>query len=116
MRKSFAVCLTMFALLLVGGCGEETIDASSKAAFDKSVERITNSLPTDEKKEEFVEAIQILGVKNVLFGGGDITNEAEMMKKMKETFGGKTADQVIAAARKVQAENEAEMKKLIDGK
>jgi hypothetical protein len=115
-RYPSTVCAIVlaFGLLLLAGC-EKKIDASSKAAFDKSTEEITKDLD-DAKKEQFTGAVGAMMMKHVLFASGpDVTDEAGMMKKVKETFHGKTAEEVIAEGEKIKKENNAEMQKLIQG-
>lgn len=117
MTRSFFARASLPALLAVAvmflaGCGGPTIDASSEESFKKSVEEVRK--PLDEaKRQQFDQAVATLMFAKVLHAPGALGNEAEAKKVMKQTFDGKTADEVIAAAEKEKAANKVEMEKLM---
>ena len=45
--------LIVLGLVILSGCGERKIDASSQEAFDKSVDPIIKRLPKEEAKQVF---------------------------------------------------------------
>ena len=111
MRICFLSCVVVSSLLLCcTGCGEPKLDGSSEEALKKSADTVKASISDNAKKEKFEEAVGTLMLAKVVWGGGD---QAASEKKLKETFDGKTADEVIAEAEKVQAGAKAEMEKLI---
>ena len=112
MRQSMLLLAIVSASLFIGGCGEAKIDASSEETFKKSVEAISKGLDAT-KKDKFEQAVAALMMKNVLFAAKD---EASATKAMKDTFDGKTADQVIAEGEKAKASTDANMKKMMQGK
>jgi hypothetical protein len=127
-KQSFVACgVVLASLMFVAGC-EKKIDASSKEAFEKSTQEIAKDMDAT-KKEKFEGAIGALMLKAMFSSvgegaaavegggaGGPLMDEKAAMAKIKETFHGKSADEVIDAGEKVKAENQAEMQKLIDGK
>src|SRR5687768_10940676 len=97
MRTMATTCVLLTAMLLVG-CGGPTVDASSETAFKESTEKMAKSL--DEKKRaQFEDAVGTLMMSKVLFAGG---NEDTMKKNIKDTFHGKSADEIIAAGEKAK--------------
>jgi hypothetical protein len=111
-RALLPVALAVSTLGLAGCNGGPTVDATDEASFKKSVEEVRK--PLDEKKRaEFDQAVATLMFSKVLQSPGAFGNEEGAKKVMKETFDGKTADQIIAAAEKEKAVNKAEMEKLM---
>lgn len=89
--------------LSLGGCGQPTIDGSSKEAMKESIKEIQANLD-GEKKNRFEKAVQVLVFSGInlkdLFAAGQ-TGGASMEADMLEKLDGKTADEVIAEADKV---------------
>ena len=80
-------------------------------AFKKSVDAVEK--PLDEaKKVRFEKALATLMMHDVMMAQG-VVDEASGTKKLKETFDGKTAEQVIAEGEKLQAANKAEIEKMV---
>ena len=113
MRRSLVlIALLVSGLMFVTGCGDPKADGSSEEAFKKSISDMEKGMD-EPKKEKLEKAVQTLMMKNVLFAKGDVDT---MKKHIKETFDGKTADQLIADGEKADAENKAEIQKMINGK
>ena len=73
-RNRFAafVVLCLFggvAILFLVGCGQPTLDTSTDEKMQKSMERVTRSLPPDER-ETFTAAIQFMVGEDQWCGGG----------------------------------------------
>jgi hypothetical protein len=111
MRHSLALVAALSVSLLCAGCGDPTIDASSEETMKTSVEEVGKSLD-QAKREQFEEAVAMLGI-SVVQSPGVFGDEAAMKKKMKETFDGKTADEIIAAGEKAKAENKQAMEQML---
>jgi hypothetical protein len=100
----FAIAVTVFA-----GCSDPKIDASSDEAMKASVEKVRQSLP-ESKQKKFDEAIQVLAfsqidMKNLLAQGAAGVGNTE--GKVRQSLDGKTGEQVIAEAERIQAERKA---------
>jgi hypothetical protein len=63
--KTFARALLSTSLLFLAGCGAPRFDASSDAAVDASMERLSNG-KTQEEKEKFGQAVTALTMMNGL--------------------------------------------------
>ena len=95
----FVLILCMFA----SGCGAPKIDASTDENMKDSIAKVRSSLP-DEKKEEFDEALAILAFDQVEFTDfiqEEATGVGTTEAKMKNAIGGKTGEEVIAAAQEI---------------
>ncbi|WP_394906088.1 DUF6694 family lipoprotein [uncultured Mesonia sp.] len=108
MRK-LILCLTFIALTLTA-CSKK-IDASTDEAMKSSVEEIENSL-SEEKKEEFTSALQLVMMSNLNLGdvlSGD-TDVDKSLSNIKDKLDGKSADDIIQLAEDIRAENERKKK------
>lgn len=103
MRSPLVLAAALLVTLTCAGCGDPTLDGSSQETLEKSVEEVGKSLD-DAKRQKFEAAYLALGL-DVLQTPGVFGDEAAMRKKLKETFDGKTADEIIADAEKVKAAN-----------
>ena len=101
----------MSVLVLCGGCGGPTVDASSEETFKKSIEDMAAKMDA-AKAERFRKAVGSLMMGKVVFAGR-IKDEASAAAKVKEVFHGKTADQIIAVGETVTAEKKAEVEKMM---
>ncbi len=103
MKKLMAYCSAVMFSLMLAGCGEPTVDASSQEAMKASAETILEQLP-EEKKVEFQQAfagiVVMVGMK-AAFQGKD---EAAVQDAMSEAVDGKTADEIIAYAKELKAQ------------
>lgn len=98
-----ALVVTMLAAALtLGGCSPK-IDGSSEEAFRSSVERIANKLDED-KKEEFAEAIMVIGMSSIKVGSlfAGMQDPDDLVSEMRTEVDGLTADQVISKARDIR--------------
>lgn len=97
------------ALVLVAGCSEPTLDASSDETMKASSQKVRENLP-ESKRAEFDEALQILAFSQIdmkdLFAEG-AAGAGGLEGKMRGALDGKTADQVIAEAARINAERKA---------
>jgi hypothetical protein len=112
MRHSYALVAVLSAVTFCAGCSDPTIDASSEESMKASVEKVGASLDA-AKREQFEEAVAMLGI-SVVQSPGVFGDEAAMKKQMKETFDGKTADEIIAAGEKAKAENKQAMEQMLN--
>jgi hypothetical protein len=107
----------VIACTILAGCSDPKIDASSDEAMKASVEKVRESLP-EAKRKEFDEAIQVLAFSQVdlkdLFAEG-AAGVGNLEGKVRQSLDGKTGDQVIAEAERVQAERkERERQQALD--
>jgi hypothetical protein len=109
MRKLITLALLLTSLISIAGCGQSGLDASSEEAFKKSCEEARKGMD-DARKDKFDSAVATLMMSNVMDNFGD---EAAAKAKMKETFDGKTPDQIIEAGEKAQAATKAEIDKMM---
>lgn len=104
--------LFLALVLLLAGCSDPKIDASSDEAMEKSVEEIRKDLPKDRKKA-FDEALQIVALRDLdlkdLFEDGMLGTK-KSTAKIREALDGKTGEEVIAEAEKVKKEREKRAK------
>lgn len=92
--------------ILLAGCSDPKIDASSDEAMKVSVENVRESLP-ETKRKDFDEAIRVLAfsqidMKDLIAEGAAGVGNLE--GKVRQSLDGKTGEQVIAAAERVRAE------------
>ena len=95
-------------LSLLTGCGGPTLDASSEDTLKTSADKVMAGLSA-EKQEKFQKAMGALMIKAAMASTGEESAKA----KIKETFNGKTADDIIAEGEKAQTEAKAEMEKMM---
>lgn len=99
---------TLFGLVLITGCGgQPTLDASSDASLQSSMQKIEASLD-GPKQKQFHRAISVLILKL------GFTPAADEAKFKHDTFDGKNADQIIAAGQAAEAALPPEEKSMID--
>lgn len=97
-------------LLLLAGCADPKIDASSDEAMKKSIASAKKRL-NDEEKEAFEQALLVLAVDDVNL----LTLAADpdgIERRLKDKIDGKTVDEVIVLAEEVKAERETAAKEL----
>ncbi len=102
MKKLMAYCSAVIFSLMLAGCGEPTVDASSPEAMKSSAEAIMEQLP-EEKQAEFQQAfggIVVMVGMAAAFQGKD---EAAVQEAMRDAVDGKTADEIIAYAQELKA-------------
>jgi hypothetical protein len=108
MRK-LILGLTFIALTLTA-CSKK-IDASTDEAMKSSVEEIKNSL-SDEKKEKFTSALQLVMLSDINLGDlmNGKTSVDEGLSGIKAKIDGKSADEIIRLAEEIRAEQERKKK------
>jgi hypothetical protein len=110
--KFYARWMLVLATMAITGCSDPTIDASSEAKMKESVAKVRESLP-EAKRTDFDQAVQLIAfsqidMKSLFANGGADAGDVE--GKMREALNGKTAEQVLAQAEKIQAERKAREK------
>ncbi|WP_240032159.1 DUF6694 family lipoprotein [Psychroflexus aestuariivivens] len=109
MKKSIIYVLA-FVVMSLTACTKK-IDASSDEAMKASLEEIKQNL-SDEKKEEFTSALQLVMLSDINLGDlmkGD-TSVDEGLSGMKAKIDGKSADEIIRLAEEIRAEQERKKK------
>jgi hypothetical protein len=101
--------LCAVGLVAVLGCAEPKIDASSDESMQQSVQKVRESLPED-RRDDFDTALQTLAfsqidMKELLAEGAAGTGNLE--GKVKESLDGKTGEEVIAEAERIEVERKA---------
>jgi Family of unknown function (DUF6694) len=112
MRTFAAGVVVVSVMMFISGCSRgPKIDASSEESLEKSSQAILDSLPTEEKKDEFMTAMQNIGAE-AMFTPGSMEDS---VKKQKEMIDGKNADEIIALGKQLQAKHKAEVDKMMNG-
>ncbi|MEM7179337.1 MAG: DUF6694 family lipoprotein [Spirochaetota bacterium] len=104
MRKYTKYPLLLLLLLTLFACSKPKIDATSDETMRDSMQAIAKSLP-EEEKEEFGKALQAV----MLFTGMSSLGKGkeEMQKVIKEKLHGKTAEDIMEMAKKIQEDVKA---------
>jgi len=96
----------MIALIMLAGCSDPKIDASSDESMKASVAKVRKSLP-ESKQKEFDEAMQVLAFSQIdmkdIFTQG-ATGIGNIKGKFQQLLDGKTGEQVIAQADRIRVE------------
>src|SRR5438046_289701 len=98
MNKSVGLiaAVALGAMVLVG-CGKAKLDASSDEAFTNSVKTMENGMD-DARKAKFEQSLALVLASNVSLGGDPKAAQQQIKKKLN----GKTADDIIAEAEKLE--------------
>lgn len=91
MKKNIAVIISFCLLLLACSKNDLVVDATTKEAFQTSVQKITATL-NGKQKEEFTKSIFILMLKASKENNGD---EEKAFESLKSKLDGKTVNGVI---------------------
>lgn len=106
-----ALITTLFVALLLQGCSEPTIDASSDAAMKQSIKEVGDSL-SGEKRTQFDQAIKTIIGDSIDFGsilrGKQSADSAG--NNIANRLSGKNADQIISESQQIIAKREARQK------
>lgn len=96
----------MMMFVILAGCSDPKIDASSDEAMKASVEEVRESLP-ESKRKDFDEAIQLLAFSQIdmkdLFAAG-AAGVGNLEGKVRQSLDGLTGEQIIAEADRIRAE------------
>lgn len=82
-------------LLACSQADQPTIDMSSEAAFESSIQNVMASLD-EERQEAFSEAISAVMMDEMIAGMSEEKSEAEIEEAIYERIHGKTAEEIIA--------------------
>ncbi len=100
--------LTLFTVLMLTGCGEARIDASSQEALEASMERMAEDMDAQEKQALKQAVITIAmdqssrAINSAMRGEHMDPGRAE--QEMLEALDGKTAAEVIAYAEELKGQ------------
>ena len=112
MNKSL-ISIFFFVFLIIPGCSEQKVDASSDKSMKESVQKIRNSL-TETKRKKFDEAIRLIALSQINLKdllAQNATGSSTTEIKMRESLNGKTGEQIIAEADRIRDERkERELK------
>lgn len=96
---------TVALVLLIIGCGEPRIDASTDEKMKLSIEKVRSPLSVQER-ETFDKAVQVVAFNNIelgdLFASGSVSGLLD--SKVKQALDGKTARELIASAKALERE------------
>lgn len=96
----------VIAVVILAGCSDPKIDASSDESMKTSVEKVKGAL-SESKQKEFDEALQVLAFSQIdmrdLFSAGS-AGIGNLEGKVRQSLDGKTGEQVIAEAERIRAE------------
>lgn len=100
--------LTLFTVLLLTGCGEARIDASSQEALEASVERMAEDMDAQEKQalKQAVITIAMDQSSRAINSAmrGERTDPERAEREILEALDGKTASEVIAYAEELKSQ------------
>jgi len=102
---------TLFALaiLVFVACAKPTIDTSTDEAMRRSVAKVRESLP-EEQRDDFDNAIRDLALADIdiqdFLAQGPSPSPEALAGKMKQRLQGKTGEQILADAEKLREERE----------
>jgi hypothetical protein len=99
--------LFFFTALFITGCMEATIDTSSEESLENSMATVRNSLDQN-KQQEFDKAVGVVTLAHVKDMLEPVDNPIDALKKIPNALDGKTADEIIAEANRIQAEQKKE--------
>ncbi|OUR63639.1 hypothetical protein A9Q79_09875 [Methylophaga sp. 42_25_T18] len=101
MKYTFKIASLILVALLLTACGDPKIDASSDEAMKKSIQAIKEKL-TEEKKEEFKEALFGIYMSGALASMGGDKSEEEVQAAILANLDGKTADDLFAMVKELK--------------
>lgn len=102
MNRMTAIALSI-GLLVLAGCGEPTIDASTEAAMNASIAKVREALP-EARRAEFDDAMQVLAFRQLGSADDPATQGAaavgagNLEARLRHALDGKTGEQIIRAA------------------
>lgn len=96
--------------LLLSGCSEPTIDATSKELLKQTSEEVRSSLP-ESKRSDFDKAMQVLALSKLdlgaLFAEG-AAGAGNLESRIRDELHGKTGPEILAAWKRLEAERQKE--------
>lgn len=104
MKRFFGALLIT---LVLAGCGEPKIDASTADKMKSSIAKVRDALPED-KRAQFDDALKVAAFSQLsmkeLMPAGDSDDPSVLQHKIGDALEGKTGEQVIAYAKTVKEE------------
>lgn len=100
--------LTVLVAIAVAGCAPPRVDSASDEAFEASLAEVRESL-TDDRREAFDHAILTIGAESVTLNetASEPGGTVDVAVGLKAALSGKTADEILAAAAGLRAEQNA---------
>ena len=98
--------LLIFSLMILVGCGDVTLDTTSRETFEKTFDKMYSGLP-ENKQGELEKSVVIIPMVDILEGltKGQMPTqkpEEEAYKSLSKLHG-KNADEIIAHGKQVEA-------------
>lgn len=102
----YRLVVAALTAMLLAACSDPRVDTSTDETTKASIEKVRQSLPED-KRAEFDQALQTvalsqLDLKTLMAEGAGAAGTTT--SKMKQAIGGKSASEIIAAAKTIEAE------------
>ncbi len=85
--------------------GDPTIDTSTDESISESSQKVKESLP-ESQRAEFDEALQILAFSQLDMSDILSDETGDIQERMMNSLNGKTAQEIMAEANKIQLERE----------
>lgn len=98
------ILIALISLVLLTGCGDKTIDASSPENLQKSISEMANELQGD-KLQSFNISIGKIMINSAIEAAGDDEKKQEIIKSK---IDGKTAAEIIKIGENEKIPGEAE--------
>lgn len=93
--------ISALAVLLLAGCNDPKIDATTEDTLKSSLQEVRNSLD-EADKPRFDKAVEVVALSNIsipeLLQAKEKENDAFIQNKFKETLNGKSGKEVISLA------------------
>lgn len=108
--------LLLGSCLILAGCGDPKVDASTDEKMKESIAKVKAALP-EAKRAEFEEALKTLAFADIK-GLADLAKAGQtggLERGIKDRLNGKTGAEIIAAAGQVQAERKERERKEATG-
>ena len=97
MKNIVKILMVSAAVSFLSGCGEPTIDASSKESLDSSMHEIVEGLEPQQRRD-FESAMRTISMRIVFSSIGGSKEAVE--EKLIAELDGKTAEEIIELAKK----------------
>ena len=105
------IIITALAVMMLAGCNDPKIDASTEESMKSSIQEVRNSLD-EADKPRFERAVQIVALSNVSLGeimrAKQNNDDQFMQNKFKESLGGKSGQEVIALADEIEKKRQGQ--------
>lgn len=110
-RTRILLPIVFTSCLILTGCGDPTVDASTDQKMKDSIAKVKAALP-EEKRSEFEEALKALAFADINdLGDLAVVGQTGALERgIKERVNGKTGTEIIAEGERVKAEKEVRRK------